>query len=88
MSQRHPQAPPPQRPSAARLVLGILLLVLSLFLALCGGGILLYGGVGYVMVHESQEDPWVVGSLITGAITAGLALPAVVGGVWALRRSS
>ena len=83
MSHVHPQHA--GRLSATRLVLGILLLILSVVLLVCGGGILLYGGLGYVMVHESQDDPWVVGSLITGVVTTGLSLPALVGGVWTLR---
>lgn len=85
MSYPHPQQA--GRLSAARLVLGILLPILGVVLLVCGGGILLYGGLGYVMVHESQDDPWVVGPLITGVVTVGLALPAGVGGVWALRSS-
>ena len=70
-----------------RLALGVILMSVGAALGLCGLGILAYGGLGAIMVHESQDDPWVVWSLVVGAVMTVLATAGFCGGmVLMLRR--
>lgn len=78
---------PPRRSRAGWIVAGVLLLCLSAFLLMCGAGTLLYGFLGYVMVHEGHDDPWVRGSIIGGVVTICLTLPTAAAGIWALWRN-
>lgn len=79
-------SPPPAGRSTGRLAVGIILMSLGAALALCGLGILAYGGLGAVMVDQSQDDPWVVWSLVVGAVMSVLAVGAFIVGVVLLVR--
>ncbi len=72
--------------STGRQALGIVLLCLAVPVGCCGLGILAYGGLGAIMVHESHEDPWVTGSLAVGAVVSVLAVAALIAGTVVLIR--
>lgn len=80
-------APSGGRTGTGRIATGAVLISVAAVLGFCGLGTLAYGGMGAIMVHESQDDPWVVWSLVIGAgmlVTAVGAL--VVGLVLLIRR--
>lgn len=74
---------PPQPaapPSTGRLGVAIVLITVGAALGFCGLGVLAYGGLGAIMVHQSQDDPWVVWSLVVGALMTVIAVVAFIGG--------
>lgn len=78
------QPPAPQGSGSSGdggLVWAILTMTAGLGLGVCGLCVLGYGGLGAIMVDQAQDDPWVVWSIVVGAVVLLLALVAFVAGV-------